>query len=64
MSTHNIGFHENLTTHIFHLSSNIVKYVHYLFLTRGIDYIDKMENILKDAGQTAHMCVPNESLSY
>ena len=31
MSTHNIGFHGELTKNIFQLSSNILKYPHYLF---------------------------------
>ena len=31
MSTHNIGFYEDLTKLIFHLSSNIIKYAPYLF---------------------------------
>ena len=31
MSTHNIGFYEDLTKIIFELSANIIKYAHYLF---------------------------------
>ena len=31
MSTHNIGFHEDLTKIIFELSSNIIKYAPYFF---------------------------------
>ena len=31
MSTHNIGFYEDLTKIIFQLPSNIIKYAHYLF---------------------------------
>ena len=31
MSTHNIGFYEDLTKIIFELSSNILKYVPYFF---------------------------------
>ena len=31
MSTHNIGFYEDLTKIIFELSSNIIKYAHYFF---------------------------------
>ena len=31
MSTHNIGFYEDLTTIIFELSSNIIKYAPYFF---------------------------------
>ena len=31
MSTHNIGFYEDLTKIIFQLSSNIIKYAPYLF---------------------------------
>ena len=31
MSTHNKGFYEDLTTIIFQLSSNIIKYAPYLF---------------------------------
>ena len=31
MSTHNIGFYEDLTKIIFELSSNIIKYAPYFF---------------------------------
>ena len=31
MSTHNIGFYEDLTKNIFELSSNIIKYAPYFF---------------------------------
>ena len=31
MSTHNIGFYEDLTKFIFELSSNIIKYAPYFF---------------------------------
>ena len=31
MSTHNIGFYEELTKNIFELSSNIIKYAPYFF---------------------------------
>ena len=31
MSTHNIGFHEDLTKIIFELSSNIIEYAPYFF---------------------------------
>ena len=31
MSTHNIGFYEDLTKNIFQLSSNIIKYAPYFF---------------------------------
>ena len=31
MSTHNIGFYEDLTKNIFELSSNIIKYAAYFF---------------------------------
>ena len=31
MSTHNIGFYEDLTKTIFELSSNIIKYAPYFF---------------------------------
>ena len=31
MSTHNIGFYEDLTKNTFELSSNIIKYAPYLF---------------------------------
>ena len=40
MSTHNIGFHEDLTKIIFELSSNIIKYAPYFFCwTRLICFI-------------------------
>ena len=34
MSTHNIGFYEDLTKIIFQLSSNIIKYAPYFFCCR------------------------------
>ena len=34
MSTHNIGFYEDLTKIIFELSSNIIKYAPYFFCCR------------------------------
>ena len=42
MSTHNIGFYEDLTKIIFELSSNIIKYAPYFFCcnvhkTRSLD---------------------------
>ena len=36
MSTHNIGFYEDLTKIIFELSSNIIKYAPYFFCCRRI----------------------------
>ena len=36
MSTHDIGFYEDLTKIIFELSSNIIKYVPYFFCCRYI----------------------------
>ena len=35
MSTHNIGFYEELTKIIFELSSNIIKYAPYFFCCEG-----------------------------
>ena len=35
MSTHNIGFYEDLTKIIFELSSNIIKYAPYFFCCSG-----------------------------
>ena len=36
MSTHNIGFYEDLTKIIFELSSNIIKYAPYFFCWKMI----------------------------
>ena len=36
MSTHNIGFYEDLTKIIFELSSNIIKYAPYFFSLKGL----------------------------
>ena len=36
MSTHNIGFYEDLTKIIFELSSNIIKYAPYFFCWAAI----------------------------
>ena len=38
MSTHNIGFFEELTTIIFELSSNIIKYAPYFFCCNNEDF--------------------------
>ena len=35
MSTHNIGFYEDLTKIIFELSSNIIKYAPYFFCCKA-----------------------------
>ena len=39
MSTHNIGFNEDLTKIIFELSSNIIKYTPYFFFWGGLFYL-------------------------
>ena len=39
MSTHNIGFYEDLTKNIFELSSNIIKYAPYFFCCSDINFI-------------------------
>ena len=39
MSTHNIGFYEDLTKIFFELSSNIIKYVHYLFFCGDLRFL-------------------------
>ena len=36
MSTHNIGFYEDLTKFIFELSANIIKYAPYFFCCRAL----------------------------
>ena len=36
MSTHNIGFYEDLTKIIFELSSNIIKYTPYFFCSKEV----------------------------
>ena len=38
MSTHNIGFYEDLTKIIFELSSNIIKYAPYFFCCENQNY--------------------------
>ena len=38
MSTHNIGFYEDLTKIIFELSSNIIKFAPYFFCWRAFDF--------------------------
>ena len=43
MSTHNIGFYEDLTKIIFELSSNIIKYATYLFCCLPPDSHDKCQ---------------------
>ena len=37
MSTHNIGFYEEMAKNIFQLSSNIIKYTLYLFFCKSYD---------------------------
>ena len=54
MSTHNIGFYEDLTKIIFELSSNIIKYAPYFFCcpqvlpvtpcTNGVEYREKLDD--------------------
>ena len=39
MSTHNIGFYEDLTKIIFEISSNIIKYAHYFFCCITIELV-------------------------
>ena len=39
MSTHNIGFYEDLTKIIFELSSNIIKYAPYFFCCQSIGWV-------------------------
>ena len=41
MSTHNIGFYEDLTKIIFELSSNIIRYAPYYFCWRSLSIIIK-----------------------
>ena len=43
MSTHNIGFDEEMTKIIFQLSSNIIKYASYLFFCDAI-YVATPDN--------------------
>ena len=43
MSTHNIGFYEDLTKIIFQLSSNIIK--SHLISSAGLNYIKHLEMI-------------------
>ena len=48
MSTHNIGFYEDLTKIIFELSSNIIKYAPYFFCSydRFSNTIPELHKIL------------------
>ena len=46
MSTHNIGFYEDLTKIIFELSSNITKYAPYFFCYQGL-LVQKLRIIRK-----------------
>ena len=39
MSTHNIGFYEDLTKIIFELSSNIIKYAPYFFCCEDLSFL-------------------------
>ena len=39
MSTHNIGFYEDLTKIILELSSNIIKYAPYFFCCHEFSYV-------------------------
>ena len=48
MSTHNIGFYEDLTKIIFKISSNIIKYAPYFFC--WVLYLSRTKN--KDTDQT------------
>ena len=50
MSTHNIGFYEDLTKIIFELSSNIIKYAPYFFcwLIKGTRSWCMVEECVKD----------------
>ena len=51
MSTHNIGFYEDLTKIIFKLSSNIIKYAPYFFccksLAHGLDKDQKAAFLMR-----------------
>ena len=49
MSTHNIGFYEDLTKIIFELSSNIIKYAPYfaiLMSTHNIGFYEDLTKII------------------
>ena len=49
MSTHTIGYYEDLTKIIFELSSNIIKYAPYFFCFKGC-------NTIGFSGQYFHFC--------
>ena len=61
MSTHNIGFYEDLTKIIFELSSNIIKYAPYFFcwvLYRPFGQSAKSQLILNEKCQISQI-IPN-----
>ena len=45
MSTHNIGFYEDLTKIIFELSSNIIKYAPYFFCSHNCVWISVLQYV-------------------
>ena len=54
MSTHNIGFYEDLTKIIFELSSNIIKYAPYFFCCKP------MVDLKAACKQSRHATVPTD----
>ena len=46
MSTHNIGFYEDLTKIIFELSSNIIKYAPYFFCCQKEKAMNNLTKLL------------------
>ena len=50
MSTHNIGFYEDLTKIIFELSSNIIKYAPYFFCWKPFKIRETASIINQDKG--------------
>ena len=51
MSTHNIGFYEDLTKNIFQLSSNIIKYTSYFFFCIVVSVIMPKHRFSREAIQ-------------
>ena len=53
MSTHNIGFYEDLTKIIFELSSNIIKYAPYFFCCKYMSSV-KRKTVFWVSDQVLH----------
>ena len=62
MSTHNIGFYEDLTKIIFKLSSNIIKYAPYFFCWAPNKTIAEFANTVDPDNESSYLdlqCLPS-----